>query len=58
MSILAYIDPGAGTILLQMLVGAGIGIAIFFRQALGRVLGIFRRDNSATPGTADDSASR
>lgn len=41
--IIAYIDPGSGSLLLQLLVGSIVGLGLFFRQNLARVLRLFRR---------------
>ena len=40
---LAYIDPGSGSLLLQLLVGSIIGAGIVFRQTITRVFRVFRR---------------
>jgi len=40
---MGYIDPGAGSILLQFLIGSIIGASLFFRHSLARILGLFRR---------------
>lgn len=32
-----YIDPGAGTIILQTLIAAALGVVIFFRNAVKRL---------------------
>lgn len=50
----AYIDPGSGSYLLQLLVGAFLGasaaIAVFWR----RIVGFFKRGSSSNEtGTAD-----
>ncbi len=37
---LLYIDPGSGALILQFLAGVGLGIAYYFRQAIGRVKSI------------------
>jgi len=34
---LAYIDPGAGAILLQTIIAAALGVLIFFRDTVKRV---------------------
>ncbi len=39
----AYIDPGTGTFLLQILAAIGLGIAFYFRRALNAVKNLFRR---------------
>lgn len=35
---LAYIDPGSGSIILQTLIAAGLGALVFFRDAVKRFL--------------------
>jgi hypothetical protein len=40
---LAYIDPGAGSILLQIAIGTIVGLGLFFRQGATRLLRLFRR---------------
>jgi hypothetical protein len=40
---LAYIDPGSGSILLQILIGSIIGMGLFFREGLGRLFRVFKR---------------
>ncbi len=42
--ILSYIDPGSGSIVLQLVVGSVVGLGLFFRQSVVRVLRLFRRD--------------
>ncbi len=42
-NVLGYIDPASGSILLQIVVGAVVGAALFFRQGIGRVLTLLRR---------------
>jgi len=44
--IVAYIDPGSGSLLLQLLVGSIVGLGLFFRHNLARVLRLFRRSSS------------
>lgn len=52
----AYIDPGAGTILLQMLIGSCVGVVVFFRQGIARLFGCGRRDDSECDAAPDRSA--
>jgi hypothetical protein len=40
---LAYIDPGGGSIILQLLLGSMMGLGLFFRQSIGRVCRTLRR---------------
>ena len=39
----AYIDPGAGTIIIQMLVASLVGIGILFRRSVANIFRFFRR---------------
>jgi hypothetical protein len=41
---LGYIDPGSGTILVQLLIGSVIGAGLFFRTTIGRLLRVLRRN--------------
>lgn len=43
---LAYIDPGSGSLLLQLLVGSLVGLSLFFRQSIGKLLRLFRRTSA------------
>lgn len=45
----AYIDPGSGSIALQMILAAIAGGVFYFREALGRFVGFFRRRDNDTP---------
>ena len=42
-SLPAYIDPGAGSILLQLLIGSVIGAGVFFRHSIASVIRMLRR---------------
>ncbi len=45
--LLAYIDPIAGSIVLQAVIAAGVGTVAFFRRSIGRVFQrLFRRKPS------------
>jgi hypothetical protein len=46
MSILAYIDPGSGSLLLQALLAAMLSVPFFFRRTLGDVWHRLRRVKS------------
>ena len=35
MAIFAYIDPGSGTMILQVLIAGALAIPFFFRRAIG-----------------------
>ena len=52
----AYIDPGTGSMLLQML-GAGIAGAIFyFRELRNKITSLFRRKAPAAEDTSEPSS--
>jgi len=44
---IAYIDPGAASILLQVIMSAGLGAAIFFRRSLMRAYMWLRQRGSS-----------
>lgn len=37
----AYVDPGSGTLLVQMLIAGAVGISFYFRKALFRLTSLF-----------------
>lgn len=39
-SLLSYIDPMSGAILIQVITAGAIGCAAFFRQSLWRIIGL------------------
>ena len=43
----AYIDPGSGSLIIQAVIATIVAIPFFFRQQIGRVLRMVRRDGSA-----------
>lgn len=50
MPLLAYIDPGSGTLLLQVIVAGALAVPFFFRRVIGDALHRIRGRSS------DDSA--
>jgi hypothetical protein len=50
MPVFAYIDPGAGSLLIQALIAAIVSIPFFFRTAIHSALQRLRR----TPGPLDE----
>jgi hypothetical protein len=40
---LAYVDPGSGTLIIQLLVAAGVGAMFYFRQFREKVKSLFTR---------------
>ncbi len=56
--VLAYIDPGSGSLIIQALIAGLVAAPIFFRKQISRVLHKIRGDETPaqmTPAT-DDSA--
>lgn len=51
--VLAYIDPGSGSLIIQVLLASLIAIPVFFRNQIARLTGITRRKDSEQP-SADD----
>jgi len=49
---LAYIDPGSGSLLLSMLIAGAAGVVAFFRHQIAKVFGFFKpkKDDSDTKG--------
>jgi hypothetical protein len=55
-TMLAYIDPASGTLLLQALIAAGIGGIAFFRRSIWGFLSVFSGRSSAKDSSAPDGA--
>ena len=51
LNLLAYIDPGSGSLVIQAVIATLVAVPFFFRQQIGRVVRTLRRD-----GSADESA--
>jgi hypothetical protein len=44
----AYIDPGSGSLLLQMILASCAGFVLYFRKTIGKVFQFFKRDRGNT----------
>jgi hypothetical protein len=53
--LVAYIDPGSGSLIIQALIASLVAIPFFFRQQIGRVVRAVRRDNSQASTTSPAS---
>ena len=53
--LLAYIDPGSGSLIIQAVIAAMIAIPIFLRSQIGRVVRALRGSDSKPTG-GDDAA--
>lgn len=55
---LAYIDPGTGSLVIQVVIASLIAIPVFFRSQIARVVGLMRgRKDGSLPtddGTGPD----
>jgi hypothetical protein len=51
--LLAYIDPGSGSLIIQVVIATIVAIPIFFRAQIGRFIRMVRRGNER-PTSADD----
>ena len=50
-AIFAYIDPGTGSLVLQMVIAAVVGAGVFFRNAVARLFG--KRPKETPPPVAE-----
>jgi hypothetical protein len=57
MHILAYIDPGSGSLLLQALLAGLLSIPFFFRRTIGNLIHRFR-GGSEEPATVEEASDR
>lgn len=56
--LLAYLDPGAGSILLQLVMGSIVGVILVFRRTLTRVagwIGIGRQSEDSTTNPSGEN---
>jgi hypothetical protein len=45
----AYLDPGSGSFLLQLVIAGALGAALAIRMSWNRIKGLFRRKDGAPP---------
>jgi superfamily II DNA or RNA helicase len=57
--LLAYIDPGSGSLIIQALIAGIVAIPFFFRQQIGRVVRAVRKTDAteSTTSTASTTSS-
>jgi hypothetical protein len=53
----AYIDPGTGSMLLQMLVAGLLGVVMVMRRFRERLFGLFTRKRDDTPRAGAEASS-
>jgi hypothetical protein len=56
--LLAYIDPGSGSLIIQAVIAAMIAIPIFLRSQIGRAVRALRGPDDGKPTTGDDAAAK
>ena len=49
--LLAYIDPGSGSLIIQAVIATLVAIPIFFRDKIGRIVRATRGDSEADTTT-------
>jgi hypothetical protein len=55
--LLAYIDPGSGSLIIQVVIASIVAIPIFFRTQIGRLVATVR-GRSEEPAPVDDGIDR
>ncbi len=50
----AYLDPGSGSILIQLLIASLLGAALVLRNSWGRIISFFKRVFSKSEPAPDD----
>ncbi len=50
----AYLDPGSGSFILQLILASLVGIGFAFRSYWGKLLGIFRKKSDEEDSSADE----
>lgn len=53
--LLAYIDPGSGSLIIQAIVATVVAVPFFFRHHIGRLVRTVRGRDRADAGTAGGS---
>ena len=54
--ILAYIDPGSGSMIIQVLIASIIAIPVIFRARIAQLARLIRRDHEPADGVDDSTA--
>lgn len=57
-SLAVYVDPGSGSMVLQLLLGGVSGIYVFFRLFKQKILGVFGIHTEEAVPAKDDQAGR
>ena len=54
--ILAYIDPGSGSMIIQVLIASIIALPVIFRARIAQLARVIRRDREPAEGVDDRTA--
>ena len=55
--VLAYIDPGSGSLIIQAVIAGIVAVPFFFRQQIGRIIRTVRRGAESPATTPTTQAS-
>jgi ABC-type branched-subunit amino acid transport system permease subunit len=53
--LLAYIDPGSGSLIVQALIATVVAVPFFFRSQIGRLVRTIRGDKATAPTNPKDN---
>ncbi len=53
---LAYLDPGTGSLLIQLLLAGLLGIGVAVRIFWDKIIGLFKKDNDSDEAMYDPTA--
>lgn len=48
-----YLDPGSGSLILQLIIAGAAAISYAFRHSIGRFFNVFRRNKDEDPAESD-----
>ena len=54
----AYVDPGSGSLIIQMLVAAGVGAMFYFRQFREKIKSLFSGRNGKLKDASTDRSDK
>ncbi|GAP13785.1 hypothetical protein LARV_01540 [Longilinea arvoryzae] len=56
MAVMAYLDPGSGSFLIQMLLAGGLGAAFLIKTYWRKIKGLFNKNNEdVSPSVMEDA---